>query len=123
MEDVENIHKKMQTLLGNENMYLDDIVFCPHHPDQGYPEENPIYKIKCTCRKPDIGMLEECSKKYNIDLSQSWFIGDTTVDVQTGKNAGMHTALVKTGEAGKDGKYDAVPELQGNTLKELGKRH
>lgn len=119
MEDVENIHRKMQTLLGNEGVYLDDIVFCPHHPDQGYPEENPIYKIKCTCRKPDIGMLEECSKKYNIDLSQSWFIGDTTVDVQTGKNAGMHTALVKTGEAGKDGKYDAIPELQGNTLKEL----
>lgn len=119
IEDVENIHRKMQTLLGKEGVYLDDIVFCPHHPHKGYPEENPIYKIKCTCRKPDIGMLDECSKKYNIDLSQSWFIGDTTVDIQTGKNAGMHTALVKTGEAGKDGKYDAVPELQGNTLKEL----
>lgn len=119
IEDVKNIHKKMQTLLGEKGVYLDEIVFCPHHPDKGYPEENPIYKIKCTCRKPNIGLLEKCSSAYNIDLSESWFVGDTTVDIQTGKNAGMHTALVKTGEAGNDGKYDIVPELQGDTLKEL----
>lgn len=119
IEDVETIHRKMQTLLGKAGVYLDDIFFCPHHPDKGYPDENPVYKINCTCRKPHIGMLERCADIYNIDLSQSWFVGDTTIDIQTGKNAGMHTALVKTGEAGRDAKYDAVPDLQGNTLKEL----
>lgn len=109
--DVENIHNKMKTLLGKEGVYLNDVCFCPHHPDKGYPEENPLYKIPCHCRKPDIGMIEECVKKYNIDLSASWMIGDTTMDIQTGINAGTKTALVMTGEAGKDGKYDVHPNM------------
>lgn len=111
IEDVERIHKKMETLLGEKGVYLDDIRFCPHHPDKGYPEENPAYKIPCHCRKPDIGMLEDCAERYNIDLSASWMIGDTTVDIQTGKNAGTKTALVLTGDAGKDGKYEVIPDL------------
>lgn len=109
--DVENIHKKMTTLLGRQGVFLDDVKFCPHHPDRGFPEENPAYKISCRCRKPDTGMIEECVDKYNIDLSQSWFVGDTTMDIRTGKNAGMKTALVLTGEAGKDVKYPDEPDL------------
>ncbi|QAT41914.1 HAD-IIIA family hydrolase [Aminipila luticellarii] len=112
LQDVENIHKKLETLLGKEGAFLDDIKFCPHHPDKGYPEENPIYKVPCSCRKPNIGMIQECVEKYNIDLSQSWFVGDTTTDIQTGKNAGMRTVLVQTGEAGKDGKYEnTLPDM------------
>lgn len=116
MEDVERIHDKLKTLLGQQGAYLDAILFCPHHPDKGYPGENPAYKIPCHCRKPDIGMLEECVKRYNIDLTRSWMVGDTTMDVRTGKNAGTRTALVQTGEAGKDGKYDAVPDITGKDL-------
>lgn len=116
MEDVETIHRKLKTLLGQEGAYLDDIVFCPHHPDKGYPEENPIYKVSCRCRKPNVGMIETCAEKYHIDLSQSWMVGDTTMDMQTGVNAGMHTALVLTGEAGRDGKYQVTPELTANNL-------
>lgn len=111
IQDVENIHKKMKTLLGREGVFLDDVNFCPHHPDKGYPEENPVYKIPCHCRKPNIGMIEECVKKYNIDLSASWFIGDTTVDIRTGINAGIKTVLVLTGDAGNDKKYDDCPDL------------
>lgn len=77
-------------------------MFCPHHPDKGYPEENVEYKILCECRKPAIGMVKKMVSKYNIDLSNSYMIGDTTVDIQTGFNAGMKTILVLTGEAGKD---------------------
>ena len=54
-------------------------------------------------------MLLMAADKYNIDLSQSWYVGDTTMDIKTGINAGMRTVLVKTGEAGKDGKYDVKP--------------
>ena len=111
VEDVENIHKKLSTLLGKEGVYLDDILYCPHHPDKGYPEENPLYKIPCECRKPKIGMIVEAVKRYNIDLSDAWIIGDTTMDIQTGKNAGIKTALVMTGEGGKDRKYDVQPDL------------
>ena len=119
IQDVEEIHKKMYTLLGVKGAYLDDVVFCPHHPDKGYKGENPLYKIKCHCRKPDTGMLKDCAKRYNIDLSRSWMVGDTTVDLQTGLNAGMHTALVLTGEAGKDGKYDVVADITGKTLRQV----
>jgi len=121
IKDVENIHNKMKTLLGKEGAYLDDVVFCPHHPDKGYPEENPAYKIKCSCRKPNIGMIEKCKDKFNIDLSASWFIGDTTMDIMTGKNAGLKTILVKTGEAGNDKKYNVKPDYISENLLEAVK--
>lgn len=122
ISDIENIHNKMKTLLGQEGVILDEICFCPHHPDKGYPEENALYKIPCNCRKPSIGMIEECVQKFNIDLTSSWFIGDTTVDVKTGKNAGLRTALVLTGDAGKDGKYEEVPDLKCENLLETIKK-
>lgn len=122
VEDVENIHRKLSTLLGQEGAYLDGIVFCPHHPDKGYPEENPAYKIPCRCRKPDIGMLTACAERFNIDLAKSWMVGDTTVDLQTGLNAGTHTALVLTGEAGRDGKYDVQPQRTGADLLDVVKQ-
>lgn len=111
IEDIETVHKKMSTLLGKEGAYLDDVYFCPHHPDKGYPEENPVYKILCECRKPKTGLIQKAIEQYHIDLSSSWMVGDTTVDIQTGKNAGLHTALVLTGEAGNDKKYDVTPDL------------
>ena len=121
VEDVERIHMKMETLLGREGAYLDDIQFCPHHPDKGYPEENPIYKVPCHCRKPDIGMLENCAERFNLSLNDCWMVGDTTVDLQTGRNAGTHTALVLTGDAGNDGKYSPEAELTGADLLEAVK--
>lgn len=108
-EGLEEIHKKMETLLGREGAYIDDIFFCPHHPHKGYCGEIPELKFDCECRKPKIGMLKRAADKYNIDLQQSWYIGDTTMDIQTGINAGMRTILLKTGEAGMDGRYRAVP--------------
>ena len=118
IEDIERIHKKLATILGREGVYVDDILFCPHHPDKGFPEENPIYKIVCDCRKPKTGMVDKAAVKYNIDLSQSWMVGDTTMDLQTGVNAGMRTALVLTGDAGQDKKYDVQPNLVGKDLLE-----
>lgn len=111
IDDICEIHRKMTTLLGQEGVFLDGIYFCPHHPDKGYPEENPFYKKICHCRKPDVGMIMDAAKTNNIDLSVSWMIGDTTTDIQTGINAGLHTALVLTGEAGSDHKYDVSPDL------------
>lgn len=115
-QELDEIHKKMETELGKNGAYLDDIFFCPHHPHKGYNGEIPELKIECNCRKPKIGMLKEAFEKYNIDLSQSWYIGDTTTDIQTGKNAGMKTVLVLTGEAGKDKKYQVQADYVANNL-------
>lgn len=118
IEDVGRMHKKLETLLGEQGAYLDGVFFCPHHPDKGYPEENPLYKIPCTCRKPQTGMLEKAAKQFNIDLTQSYMVGDSTIDIQTGKNAGTKTVLVKTGQAGTDEKYAVNADIEADNLLE-----
>jgi mannose-1-phosphate guanylyltransferase / phosphomannomutase len=115
-KDLANIHKKLATLLGAGNAYLDRLYFCPHHPDKDYPEERPEYKIKCTCRKPEIGMIKQAALDMNIDLSQSYIIGDRTVDIETGHRAGVKSILVKTGAGGKDGKFNSTPDYCFNNL-------
>jgi len=116
IQQLDAIHNKMETLLGNEGAYIDDISYCPHHPDKGYPEENYEYKKECTCRKPKIGMIEECANKYNIDLSRSWMIGDSTIDIQTGINAGLKTVLLHTGQAGMDHKWDVRSDFEADSM-------
>ena len=111
IDEVKDIHYKLGMLLGKEGAYLDDIAFCPHHPDRGYPEENPAYKVECECRKPKTGMIDVLSDKYNIDRSKSWMIGDTTRDIECGRRAGLRTVLVKTGEAGADGRYEVEADF------------
>ena len=110
VEELSRIHMKMETELGKQGAYIDGLYYCPHHPHKGYAGEVPELKVDCACRKPKIGMLTQAAQEHNIDLSRSWYVGDTTMDVQTGRNAGMRTVLVQTGEAGKDGKYDATPD-------------
>lgn len=92
--ELNEIHNKMETLLGKDGAYLDAIYYCPHHPDKGFPNEVPELKIKCHCRKPDIGMLEEAQKRFNIDLENSWMIGDSNLDVLCGTNAKCHTIFL-----------------------------
>lgn len=103
LEELEEIHNKMETLLGNEGAYVDDIFYCPHHPDKGFEGERIEYKVECSCRKPKPGMLLEAAEKYNIDLSKSWMIGDGMNDMEAGKRAGCMTAYL-----GKE-KVDNIP--------------
>jgi len=110
------IHNKLETLLGAAGAFLDDSYFCPHHPDKGYPEEDKSLKIVCECRKPKTGMIEEAVEEYNVDRNYSWIIGDTTVDIEAGKNAGLQTILVRTGQGGKDRKYQCTPDFEFENL-------
>lgn len=100
-EELGVIHNKMETLLGKEGAYLDAIYFCPHHPHKGYVGERPELKINCECRKPKPGMLLKAAKDFNIDLSQSWMIGDGENDIKAGQNAGCRTSLIGEGEYGQ----------------------
>lgn len=88
------IHNKMETLLGEKGAYLDAIYYCPHHPHSGYEGEVVELKINCECRKPKPGMLLKAAEDFNIDLSKSWMIGDSENDIIAGKNAGCNTILV-----------------------------
>lgn len=98
LAELHNIHMKMETLLGQEGAYLDAIYFCPHHPHKGFPGERVEFKIDCECRKPKIGMLLQAKERFNIDLSASWFVGDTYRDIQTGINGGCHTVHLTSGD-------------------------
>lgn len=117
-EELKNINNRMHTLLGKEGAYLDDLYFCPHHPDSGFEGEVRELKFDCECRKPKIGMLERAAQEHNVDLSQSWFIGDTNMDVQTGINAGMKTVLLATGDPNKNAKYDVKADVDATNLLE-----
>lgn len=88
VEELERIHEKLETLLGQEGAYIDDIFYCPHHPDKGFAGERPEYKIACGCRKPRPGMLLQAAEKYNIDLAQSYMVGDDERDMEAGRQAG-----------------------------------
>ncbi len=101
-EKLHLIHNKMETLLGQDGAYLDKIYFCPHHPDSGFKGEVKALKIDCQCRKPKPGLLYRAEQDLNIDLSESWMIGDSKNDILTGKNAGCKTALVGNSDFGQD---------------------
>lgn len=94
-EQLHEIHNKMETLLGDGGAYLDDIYFCPHHPDKGYEGEIKELKIKCDCRKPSPGMLFKAAQEYNIDLSESWIVGDGENDIMAGELAGCKTVKIE----------------------------
>lgn len=102
IEELQQIHNKMETLFGEKGAYVDKIYYCPHHPDKGFEGERSEYKIVCNCRKPKPGMLFQAAKEFNIDLAQSWMVGDQKSDIQTGKAAGCHTALIGNDEYGQN---------------------
>ena len=114
---LEEIHDKLETLLGREGAYLDAIYFCPHHPHKGYAGEIPELKFDCGCRKPKAGMIFKAAKDFNIDLSESWMIGDGENDVLCGINAGCKTAIIgENHSATLSGKslYDIINKILGS---------
>ena len=81
--DMRSIHEELQIRLEGA---IDAFYFCPHLPNEG-----------CRCRKPALGMIEDAVSELNIEMTGSWMIGDKKIDVETGRNAGISSALVLTG--------------------------
>lgn len=94
-EQLDLIHKKMETLLGSEGAFIDALYFCPHHPHSGYEGEVKELKIDCDCRKPKPGLLLRAAKDFNIDLTESYMIGDSESDVLAGEAAGCRSILIE----------------------------
>lgn len=82
-EAVHEIHASIQAHVGGR---IDAFFHCPHLPDAG-----------CTCRKPSTGMIESARERFDIEMEGSWMVGDKALDIMTGHNAGLSTALVETG--------------------------
>lgn len=110
LDQLEEIHNKMQTLLGEKGAWLDAIYFCPHHPHRGFAGERVEYKVECDCRKPKPGMLLRAAADFHISLGESWMVGDQERDIIAGKNAGCHTAGLY-GCAGAEQSFDTLKEF------------
>ena len=104
---VEEIHDELLRRLNAEGATIDKLYYCPHHPNANLPE----YRVECECRKPNIGLIEQACAEFDIDPAQSFFVGDSTSDILAGNRATLTTILVETGYAGKDGKYNVVPDF------------
>ena len=93
-ENIEEIHRKMETLLGEHRAYLNGIYYCPHHPEKGFEGEIPELKVDCDCRKPKPGLILRARDDFNIDLDSSWMIGDSQRDIEAGKKTGCRTVSI-----------------------------
>ncbi len=94
------VHHALDLILAADNARIDTYYFCPHHPTAGIGE----YKITCSCRKPEPGMLYQAAQDLHLDLSKSYLVGDKLTDIQAGNLAGCKTVLVQTGYGTEESK-------------------
>ena len=103
-EDVILFNRAMKENLAKEGAYINVIYYCPHHPEAKIER----YRVDCDCRKPKPGMLIRAEKELNIDLKQSFIVGDKLSDIEAGERAGCITVMVRTGHG--------VEELKSNQI-------
>lgn len=94
IEELDKIHSIIDQKLLAEKLFIDDIYFCPHHPESGFEGEITELKIKCNCRKPNNGMILEAINHYNIDPKLSWIIGDSLCDIEAGLKSNLNTIFL-----------------------------
>jgi D-glycero-D-manno-heptose 1,7-bisphosphate phosphatase len=90
---VERAHEEIQARLQRAGIAIDGFYYCPHHP----AATREALRKDCACRKPRPGMIHQAARELDIDLSQSWTIGDKWLDIQVGHAAGTRSILVRTG--------------------------
>ena len=91
--DLERMHDYLRSELTKAGVRLDAIYYCPHHIEGTVKE----FAMRCTCRKPQPGMLLQAASDLNLDLQRSWFVGDILDDIEAGNCAGCRTVLVDLG--------------------------
>ena len=91
LDQLQQIHRRMEARLAAEGVRLAGIYFCPHLPDDG-----------CTCRKPAPGLLEAAARELDFDPRESFLVGDKPCDIELGRRVGATTFLVRTGHGAED---------------------
>lgn len=92
-DDVIKLHQYVNEQLSKYQAHIDGFYYCPHHPDAGIGK----YKMKCHCRKPGTGLFEKACEDFDVDIEDSWMIGDNVGDIKAGNNFHLKTILVRTG--------------------------
>ncbi len=115
--DCKKLHQWLRKYLLKKGIKITKIYYCPHHPKGKIKR----FSIKCSCRKPEPGMLLRAKKEYGINFKKSYLIGDKTSDILAGKRAGCKCILVKTGYGGKDKLFSVKPDYVAKDLLEAVK--
>lgn len=121
---LEAIHARLRALFSGEGASLDAIYACPHHPD--FPgSDDPAPDSRCSCRKPEPGLIFRARDELGLDLARSYLVGDRWDDLEAARRAGVRGILVRTGygadelrwSAGRDGarEFD-VERLRGDAV-------
>jgi D-glycero-D-manno-heptose 1,7-bisphosphate phosphatase len=118
-EVIAAVHDVLKQELSGRGAHLDAIYYCAHHPTVG---EAP-YRFDCDCRKPKPGLIERAATEFDIDLAQSWMIGDRYSDIELAHNAGVHSAFILSGYGRGEWEYQRAvwkrePELVAEDLLE-----
>ena len=93
IELVNEVHAHMRALMEKDGAIVDGIFFCPHHINGSVPE----YSIKCNCRKPKTGLIEKACKAFDIDMTNSYVIGDRYSDIELAVRLDIRGILVTSG--------------------------
>ncbi len=92
-EMIQTVHAALNAELDRHGAKLDAIYYCAHHPSVG----EPPYRFDCDCRKPKPGLITRAAKDFEIDISESWMVGDRYSDIELARNAGLKSAFVLSG--------------------------
>lgn len=105
LEDMQKFHDEMSRKLAEQGISIEEIYYCPHHPE---------FSGDCECRKPKPGLAKRAALKLRIGLASSFFIGDKDCDIELGKNCGGKTILISNGQY----KTVSKPDFTVNNLDE-----
>lgn len=113
-DKLDEIHNRLKNLLAREGVFLDQIYYCPYHPDGAIEK----YRKESELRKPGPGMLLLASSELDIDLSRSWIIGDDDRDVEAGRRVGCRTIQIEISGSKMVRKGQSDPDYTAVNLKE-----
>jgi len=97
------VHDELKLSLNQQNAQLDAIYYCAHHPSVG----EPPYRFDCDCRKPKPGLIQRASADFDVDLENSWMVGDRYSDIQLAHNAGLKSVFVLSGYGRGEWEYQS----------------
>ncbi|HEY0377014.1 MAG TPA: HAD family hydrolase [Pyrinomonadaceae bacterium] len=117
------VHGVLETELARGGARLDAVYYCAHHPTVG----EPPYRLDCDCRKPKPGLITRAARDFDVDLAQSWMVGDRSSDVELAHNAGTRSAFVLSGYGRGEWEYQRPgwkrqPDLVAEDLLEAVKK-
>lgn len=109
IEDCRKVNDRLDDILKKSGIIIRKYYICPHHPE---------FSGKCSCRKPETGLLEEAIEEFDIDIERSLFVGDKCSDIICGQRKNIRSVMIMTGY-GRQEQHKCKPDMKFETLLEF----